>query len=221
MNDESRSRRDRYDVTGNVEAEYVDADGLVLVNKRGIAELEELQLLEEDCLTKAYETLLDEIRVDTPMSVELIRYVNERVFGTIFTWAGRWRTVNISKPGVTWPPPVFIAENMESLERDVLRKYPAASLTDDETFCRGVAVIQGEFLVIHPFREGNARTIKLVTDLLAAQSDRPPLSYDKTDTGRNAYIAAASQAFSRNYAPLEAIIRRALESARGEPATPP
>ncbi len=29
MNDESRSRRDRYDVTGNVEAEYVDADGLV------------------------------------------------------------------------------------------------------------------------------------------------------------------------------------------------
>jgi cell filamentation protein len=159
--------------------------------------------------------------VDTPITVELICHVHERIFGTLYTWAGRWRTVNISKPGVTWPPPADIAESMAALERDVLRKYSAARLTDDGAFCRAVAEIQGEFLVIHPFREGNARTIKLTTDLLAAQTDRPPLAYDKTDAGREAYIAAASQAFSRNYAPMEAVIRRALETARKGPAARP
>jgi cell filamentation protein len=221
MNDESRPHRNRYDVTGNLEAEYVDAEGLVLVNKPGITDLEQLQLLEEECLTKAYETLLDEIRLDTPLTVELICYVHERIFGALFAWAGRWRTVTISKPGVTWPPPAYLAENMELLERNVLSKYPAAALGDDATFCRAVAEIQGEFLVIHPFREGNARAIKLVTDLLAAQTDRPPLSYDQSDAGRDAYIVAASQAFGSNFAPLEAIIRRALETARGGPATRP
>lgn len=221
MDDEARQHRDRYDVTGNKEAEYVDADQLVLVNKRGITDLEQLQLLEEECLAKAYETLLDEIRMDTPITVELIRYVHERIFGTLFDWAGRWRTVNISKPGVTWPPPAYIGEGMDALERDVLRKYPPAQLAIDEAFCQAVAEIQGEFLVIHPFREGNARAIKLVTDILAAQTNRPLLSYEQTAAGRNLYIAAASQAFRRNYAPMEDVIRRALETARGGPATPP
>ena len=58
----------------------------------------------------------------------------------------------------------------------VLQKYPAKSLKEDEEFCGAVAEIQGEFLVIHPFREGNARTIKLMTDLLATQTGRPLLA---------------------------------------------
>lgn len=221
MNDERGRHKDRYDVTGNIEAEYVDADELVLVNKRGVTDLRELHLLEEECLAKAYESLIDEVRTDTPLTVELIRHIHERIFGTLFAWAGRWRSVNISKPGVTWPPPAYLDESMAALEREVLSKYPAAALTDDAKFCGAAAEIQGEFLVIHPFREGNARTIKLATDLLAAQTNRPLLSYDQTDEGRDRYIAAASQAFRQNYAPLEAIIRRALETARSGPATRP
>jgi cell filamentation protein len=74
--------------------------------------------------------------------------------------------------------------------------------------------IQGEFLVIHPFREGNARTIKLVTDLLALQSGRPPLEYDPSDAGIAAYISAAKVAFRRDYKPLSTIIRSALVRAQ-------
>src|SRR5436853_1033497 len=66
---------------------------------------------------------------------------------------------------------------MQQFERDVLRRHPARQL-DDDAFCRAIARIQGEFLAIHPFREGNARTIKLLTDLLALQTDRPLLRYD-------------------------------------------
>ena len=39
----------------------------------------------------------------------------------------------------------------------------------------------------------------------------------QSDAGRDAYIIAASQAFRRNYRPMEAIIRQALETARKEP----
>ena len=36
---EPTKRSDRYDVSGNVEAEYVDAEQTVLVNKKGITDL--------------------------------------------------------------------------------------------------------------------------------------------------------------------------------------
>jgi cell filamentation protein len=103
---------------------------------------------------------------------------------------------------------------MDELERDVLRKHPASRLGDDDSFCRGVAEIQGEFLVIHPFREGNARTIKLLTNLLAAQSGRPLLRYDQSDEGTLRYIAAAKAAFKKDYTRMEEVIRWALAQAR-------
>jgi cell filamentation protein len=99
---------------------------------------------------------------------------------------------------------------MLELERALLNKYPADTIPDDETFCAVAAEIQGEFLVIHPFREGNARTIKLATDILAAQTGRPLLAYDQSEQAIEEYIAAAKAAFKRQYGPLAAIIRQAL-----------
>jgi len=210
----SRHHRDRYDVSGNAEAQYVDGDQTVLVNKRGIATLEALQLAEEAGLTIAYETLLGEVHATTQMTCDLARHIHGRIFGELFVWAGQWRTVNISKPGITWPPPGFIPENMEALERNVFSKFPASALVADEAFCRAAAEIQGEFLVVHPFREGNARTIKLLTDLLAVQTGRPLLMYDQSDAGRDQYIAAASAAFKRDYRPMTDVLRQALACSR-------
>lgn len=73
---------------------------------------------------------------------------------------------------------------------------------------------QGEFLAIHPFREGNARTIKLITDILAVQSNYPALIYDASDTGRQCYIDAAKAAMLQNYNPMIAIITSALKASR-------
>ena len=214
MEDEPKKHRDRYDTSGNVEAEYVDDDCTVLANRKGITELEALQIEEEQGLAKAYETLLGEVRVDTAMTCDLLRHIHDRIFGELYKWAGRWRTVNISKPGVTWPPPRFLDENMEKFEETVLAKHPATALTDDDAFCNAAAEIQGEFLVIHPFREGNARTIKLMSNLLAAQAGRPLLKYDKSEEGAERYIDAAKAAFRREYGPMTVIIQQALAEAR-------
>ncbi len=213
MEQTPRKRPGRYDVSGNLEAEYVDAGRIVLVNKRGVTELAALQQLEEEALAAAYRTVMGEVRVDTPLSCGLVRHIHRRIFGEIYEWAGRWRTVWISKPGVTWPAPDFIGDQMNVWERDVLGKHPATTLAQNDAFCRAVAEIQGEFLVIHPFREGNARTIKLLTDLLATQTGRRPLVYDQTEDGRKQYIAAAGAAFRRNFDPLLDVIRQALQRA--------
>jgi cell filamentation protein len=214
MAKKSRHHRDRYDVSGNVEGQYVDEAQTVLVNKQGITRLEALQIAEEAALTSAYESLLDEVRTTTRMTCDLLRHIHGRIFGDLYDWAGRWRTVNISKSGITWPPPAYISENMEAFERDVLRMHPASALAEDEVFCGAAAEIHGEFLVVHPFREGNARTIKLLTDMLSLQTGRPLLIYDQSDFGREQYVAAASAAFKHDYRPMKDVLREALAESR-------
>jgi cell filamentation protein len=103
---------------------------------------------------------------------------------------------------------------MATFARDVLSRWPAQAIGDDPTFCQAVGEIQGEFLTIHPFREGNARTIKLLTDLLAVQTGRPLLAYDNSARGVDAYIEAAKQAFKRDYGPLATLIAAALARSR-------
>ena len=150
------------------------------------------------------------MRSDTPITNELIRYVHKVIFGDLFNWAGRWRTVKIGKDETVWPPPDFLESAMQEFEREVLNHYPASILADDDVFCSAVGHIQGEFLAIHPFREGNARTIKLVTDLLAAQTKRLPLKYDMTATGVAKYLEAAKAAMLKDYEPMATIIRKAF-----------
>jgi cell filamentation protein, protein adenylyltransferase len=104
---------------------------------------------------------------------------------------------------------------MQTFERDILEQYPPAVFQSDEEFCNAVGEIQGEFLAIHPFREGNARTIKLMTNLLAVQSGRPLLVYESIKKGAEQYIEAAKAALiGKDYHPMTQIIQQALSRAR-------
>lgn len=172
-------------------------------------------LPEQESLFKAYERLLSEVRTDTPMICTLLRHLHGVSFGERYEWARRWRTVTISKADVTRPPPNHLDRTMSAYERGCLDKHTARSLHEDDAFRLGIGEIQGEFLAIHPFREGNAGTIKLLTDLLAVQTGRLFLVYDESDTERDRYIDAARSAFFRkDLGPMAEVIRRALQEGR-------
>jgi cell filamentation protein len=203
----------RYSVGGS-ENEYMDVKQTILKNKKRISNLEILQLEEEKALARAYEILFEEVLSDTPITTELILHIHQVIFGDLYEWAGRWRTVTISKPRVTWPPPDYLDSAMNEFELDVLSKYPVQSLQDDEQFCTALAHIQGEFLAIHPFREGNARTIKLVTDVLAVQTERLPIAYNDSDAGKQRYIEAAAAAILKDFKPMILLITDAFNSSQ-------
>lgn len=211
----------RYDVRGNIEAQFMDAEGMVLANKKGITVLWALEAEESEALFHAYERLLAQVRLDTPITSELIRHIHSEIFGELYAWAGRWRTVVISKPGVVWPPPAYLDAAMKEYEEKVLSRFPASELVEDDSFCTAGGEIQGEFLAIHPFREGNARTIKLAYDILAIQTGRRLLKYDMSDAGRDRYIEAARAALRKNYLPMAEVIRDALAASQMSPQSEP
>ena len=93
-------------------------------------------------------------------------------------------------------------------------KDPASALTDDETSAPRWRISRASSSSSTPSGEGNARTIKLTTNLLAVQTGRPLLVYDPAEDGQRRYIAGGHSRLPEGDGPMAAVIRRALETAR-------
>jgi cell filamentation protein len=73
-----------------------------------------------------------------------------------------------------------------------------------------MAWIHTEFNFIHPFREGNGRTIRLFLDLLAVHCGYEPINYS-TST-KTEYINACIAGMSKNYKPMEKVMNKGLKN---------
>jgi cell filamentation protein len=72
-----------------------------------------------------------------------------------------------------------------------------------------LAIIHCEFNAIHPFREGNGRTIRLFLDLLAVNSKYKLIDYSKSP--QTNYIKACIAGMQKNYAKMQNILYKGLQ----------
>jgi cell filamentation protein len=100
---------------------------------------------------------------------------------------------------------------MRDFETKVLREEPAVPASRDDLI-RHLATVHGELLFIHPFREGNGRAARLLTDLMAMKHGYDKLDYAPMKARFGEYVAAVQQAAAGNYAPMEGLIRAAFPS---------
>lgn len=205
----NKQKGNRYIAVGP-ESKFADCQNKVLINKLGITRLKSLQIKEEEGLVDCYQRMIKQVKFDTPLSSSLICNIHRAIFGELFEWAGKWRASWISKGQTVWANPVHIETLMQTFEAEILQRAPLSQSISDDEFCSIVALIHGEFLTIHPFREGNARTIKVLTDLYAVQSGRQFLIYDQSEVGQTEYINAAIAAMNHDLIPMGTIIHEAL-----------
>ncbi|MDY3205862.1 MAG: hypothetical protein RBR70_12395 [Arcobacter sp.] len=74
---------------------YENSD--VPINKLEIKELEILTEIEKELLVRAYEKLHNELNENINFDEKYLCKVHETIFAPLYTWAGKYRTVNISK----------------------------------------------------------------------------------------------------------------------------
>jgi len=106
---------------------------------------------------------------------------------------------------------------MKKFESEYLSKYTPCHFSniDDLSYVLGVGHV--EFIVIHPFREGNGRTTRLLVDLMAMQAKRPPLNYSGIEQinnpkGFEQYIRAIHAGFNGNYEPIREVFKSLLQT---------
>ena len=115
---------DRYNTSSNPEGQYQPgSNDKVLLNKLGITDLDEMDNLEFDLLTDLQDELFNEIQSDSKISVKDLCKWHKRWLGSIYDWAGEYRSVNITKDSFLFAAAHLIPKLMNDYDDRYLQVY--------------------------------------------------------------------------------------------------
>jgi cell filamentation protein len=195
---------DRYDTTGNPEDEYYPGTS-VLINLEDIRDPEELLERETELQLAAYEAIFSSFDEGLTPDLPFFYYLHHLMFSPLFVWAGRPRTVGISKGGTPFCPPQNIDSMMNALFTELEREHWLEGLNLD-SFIERAAYYICEINAVHPFREGNGRAIRFYIDVLSAKARGDIL--DWTRSSADEYLQACIAGFQQEYNQMKQVLQR-------------
>lgn len=204
----------RYSVPEN--EDYVHgSNNEVLKNLMGITNKSTIEQIEETELERVGIELPELYSPEHQFTALDIRQIHELWLADIYPFAGKYRTVNMSKGGFQFAASSYINKSMHELEVKFLKKYTPCKFRNDE-LAYALGIVHVELIIIHPFREGNGRVSRLIANLMAMQAGFPQLNFepiDKTENldGFNRYIKAIHNGVVENYEPIKQVFEKILE----------
>lgn len=174
-----------------------------LPNLQGLTIPEEIAEAEFEGFLMAEIMLTEQLTTITRFDCRYIRHIHKLALGELYSFAGKYRTVNMSKGGFLFPSALFIPQSMQTFEEEILRPLPDV-YTDKQVLIKDVAQVHGELLFIHPFREGNGRTARILANLMIRKQGHEGLRFEKIKFRE--YVWAVQQVSEKNYHPMEKII---------------
>ena len=178
----------------------------ILKNKLGLQSQRELDAFESEM---SFERSTEAFPAGR-LSYSHYRAIHRHLFQDVYAWAGKVRTVRISKGESTFCYPEHIDQHMAKLFM-ALRRAGHLRGTSPETFAKRAAHFLAELNAIHPFREGNGRTQLTFLTLLAERAGHP-LALKKMNPERIMQGVIAS--FGGQEAPLARMILSLVEGGR-------
>jgi len=99
---------------------------------------------------------------------------------------------------------------LAELDKKYLAVYtPCKDFTEGE-LVEAISIIHVEFILIHPFREGNCRLSRLLANVMALQANWPELDFTALDNKKKMYISAIQAGLECNYEPLKLLFTQVL-----------
>ena len=146
--------------------------------------------------TKAYalfeSSLLDSIEVGT---IQGLKQIHAYLFGGLYDFAGKIRTVNISKGGFQFAAAEFLESNLAKIE-----KMPDTTLEQ-------IAEKYVEMNIAHPFREGNGRATRIWLDLILKRTLKKCINWSKIN--KKEYLEAMAESVIDS-GKIKALLQNAL-----------
>lgn len=185
--------------------------GRVLRNRLHITSVRAMEREESEALLAVTQRLIDEVTVDQRFTVDDIGRMHHQWLGGIYEWAGEYRSVNISKGEFMFAAAAQVPRLMQEFESGPLSIYTPCKMTSSEDLAAALAIVRAEFILIHPFREGNGRCGRLLAMLMGLQAGLPPLDFGGIrGAKKRAYIAAVHSAMGADYVPMTTIFREVI-----------
>ena len=182
-------------------------EGKLLPNLLKLTDKQAIEQSEFEGFLLAELTLTDELSNRTKFNVKYIKKIHKLALGHLYSFAGKYRTVNMSKGGFLFPAAQFVSQSMDAFDDEILSKMPN-KYAEKESLIKDIAKVHGELLFIHPFREGNGRTARILANLMARKQGHKGLNFEIIDKKLfPRYVAAVQAVADKNYLPMEKIIK--------------
>ena len=156
---------------------------------------------------QAQEQAIDLLSDETVFDVEYLYALHRDALGHLYTFAGKLRTVNISKGNFAFASASFLPQAMTAFENDFLLPLSTTPI-ERNILLPQIARMHAELLFIHPFREGNGRTVRLFANLLFLAKTGRELDFQIIENNIELYIQAVQQAGKSEYALMEELFLR-------------
>jgi cell filamentation protein len=165
---------------------------------------------------RALEELADLYHRDSQFTAADICRMHQIWLGPIYSWAGKYRQVNVKKGEFSFAAAVQIPKLMAELEVGPLARHTPCRPASPEDLAVALTEVHVELVLIHPFREGNGRVARILAVLMGLQAGLPPLFFDQlSGRKREEYFAAVRAGLDRNYEPMTrlftAVVKRTLQ----------
>ncbi len=170
---------------------------MALENKLGITDSAQLAREEERISKKKAAELFENGILDTLKagSFDALKTIHKYLFGDIYDFAGKVRTVNIAKGSFRFAPVMYLDAALANID-----KMPQS--TFDEIVEKYV-----EMNVAHPFREGNGRSGRIWLDLIFKTELGKVVDWSKVD--KEDYLLAMERSPIRD-TEIKVVLKAAL-----------
>lgn len=170
---------------------------MILDNKLNITNQIELSKIEEKISKQKAKLLFDsgdinKVKVGT---FEGLAYIHNYLFGDIYDFAGKIRTVNISKGDFRFAPLMYLEASLEYIDKmsqsnfeQIIEKYV-------------------EMNIAHPFREGNGRATRIWLDLILKQNIKQVIDWNLVD--KEEYLSAMERSVVKDIE-IKHLLKQAL-----------
>lgn len=183
-----------------------DEEGEVLPNLLGLTNAREVGDAEFEGFLRAEILLSQSLTEQTRFNLNYVCQIHRLALGHLYSFAGKVRQVNLSKGGFAFPAARFLEQSLLEFEREVLSKLPNR-YSDPEMLIRDIATVHAELLFIHPFREGNGRTARILAGLMARKEGFEGLNLEAmANANFSEYVRAVQRAAGQDYSPMIAFI---------------
>lgn len=182
---------------------YCYQDSCILKNKLGIKNEEQLEEAERNITAlRILQLKTGELRGEP--NFKYLCKIHKHIFGDIYSWAGKIRTVDISK-GNMFCNSQFILENAEDIFNRLKKENYLQDYKDVNKMSERLAYYLSEINALHPFREGNGRAQREFIIVLAR---RAGYVVDFSKVSQEEMIQASEKAFYCDYRHMNDIFSR-------------
>lgn len=192
----------KYTLNSTEERYQPGSNDTVLLNKLGIVDAEEMEELESGLLMMLYEKMFISNHIPENITFGHISEWHRQWLGNVYEWAGKLRNANLAKGGFQFASADRIPGLLSEFEERFLTRMTLLNVLPRSELVAFLAECHVEFILIHPFREGNGRLSRLLFDVLSVRAGRGILDYSLWETHKEFYFKAIQAGIFGNYEPM-------------------